>query len=128
MPIAADPVIGPVDAALATRLQALVADGRAGGTAFYSEAARARSLAAVAGPAQTESWIVAQEALSALEAARSRLTKALSDIDELASARIQSGGLSAGDQAAIEAASGNLRAIGERQSEVLAEISGRLAR
>lgn len=127
VPIPSDPVSGPVDAALATRLGVLVAEGKAGAGAFDAEAGRARSLANVAGPAQSESWIVAQQALSGLEAERSRTARALSDIDDIAAGRIQvGGGLSAADLSAIEAASDELRAISQRQSAVLNELAARL--
>lgn len=128
VPIPSNPVAGPADAALTARLGALVAEGKAGAATFEAEVARAQSLAEAAGPAESESWVLAQQALSGLEAARARTTRAVSDIDELAASRIQSGTLSAGDQAAIEAASAELRAIDERQAQMLDQISARLAR
>jgi hypothetical protein len=128
VPIPSNPVPGPVDGALASRLGALVAEGKAGAAEFEGEVGRAQALAAAAGPSQSESWVLAQQALSGLEAARARTTRALSDIDDLAAGRIQSGGLSAGDQTAIETASNELRAASERQTAVLEEIAARLAR
>jgi hypothetical protein len=129
VPIPSEPIPGPVDAALASRLGGLVADGKAGAATFDAALAEARRLASAAGPAQSESWIVAQQALSALEAARARTAGALSDIDEIAARRIQSaGGLSASDLAAVEAASAELRAISQRQAAQIDELGARLGR
>lgn len=128
LPIPSNPISGPVDAALSARLAELVADGKAGASAFDAEAGKAQSLADAAGPAQSESWIVAQEALSGLEGARATTTRAVSDIDALAAERIQRGALTAGDQAAVEAASAELRAVTDRQSAVVDQLAARLAR
>ncbi|MEO6579903.1 MAG: hypothetical protein ABIN83_01965 [Sphingomicrobium sp.] len=127
LPLPAEAPSGPVDPALAARLAQLTAEGNEGGRAFDAALGQAESLASAAGPSQSESWIVAQQALSGLEAARARTTAALSEIDALASARIQSGaGLPPGDLAAVEAASVELRATADRQSATIDRIGTRL--
>lgn len=129
LPIASEPTLGPVDAVLATRLSQLVAEGKAGGETFDALVAQARGLVGAAGPVQSESWIVAQQALSGLEGARARTTRALADIDAIAATRIQSGaGLTASDLRAVEAASGELRALAERQTSIVDELAARLGR
>lgn len=129
VPIASDPVAGPADASLGARLGALVAEGKAGAAAFAADEREARRLADGAGPAQSESWILAQQALSGLEASRARTMRAMADIDDIAADRIQAaGGISLSDQAAIEAATGELRGSFERQASVLADLAARLAR
>ncbi len=128
VPIPSTPIAGPLDAALQAQLNTLLAAGQSGSADFDAEAGRAQSLAAAAGLAQSESWVQAQQSLSRLEGARSTTAKALADIDELAARRIQSGGLSIGDQAAIEAASAELRAVSDRQADVIASIGARLTR
>ena len=128
LPIPSNPIPGPADATLSARLTQLVAEGKAGAQAFEAEAGRAQSLADAAGPAQSESWIVAQEALSGLEGARATTTRAVSDIDALAAERIQRGGLTAGDQLAVEEASAELRAVTERQSTIVDQLAARLSR
>lgn len=128
LPVEVSPVPGPADATLSARLAELVTEGKAGAEAFDAEAGRAQSLAEAAGPAQSESWIVAQEALSGLEGARARTTRAVSDIDAVAAGRIQSGGLTAGDQLAVEGASAELRAVTERQSTIVDQLAARLSR
>ena len=125
--IASEPTRGPVDAALAARLSQLVAEGNAGAATFDAQVGQAQGLAEAAGPAQSESWIVAQQALSGLEGARARSTRALSDIDAIAATRIQSGvGLTASDLGAVEAALGALRALTDRQTSIIDQLGARL--
>jgi len=129
LPIASEPTLGPVDAALAARLAQLVAEGNAGAATFDAQVGPARALAGAAGTAQSESWIVAQQALSGLEGARARSTRALADVDAIAADRIQSGaGLTAADRGAVEAASGALRAVTDRQSSIIDQLAARLGR
>lgn len=127
LPLSAETPVGPVDAALASRLGQLVAEGKAGGQSFNALVAQAEALAGAAGPSQSESWIVAQQALSGLEAARAKTTAALAEVDSIAAGRIESGaGLSAGDLGAVEAASDELRGLAERQNATIDRIGARL--
>ena len=127
VPVIAEVASGPVDAALAARLGKLVADGHEGARSFDAQLGQTEALAKAAGPAQSEGWIVAQEALSALEGARAKTTAALADVDAIAAGRIKSGaGLGAADLAAIDAASSELRAIADRQSETIDRIAAGL--
>lgn len=129
LPIASEPALGPVDRALAAQLSRLVAEGNEGAATFDSQVGEAQALAEAAGPAQSERWIVAQQALSGLEAARARSTRALSDIDALAAARIRSGaGLTASDLGAVQAASGALGALTDRQTSIIDQLAARLGR
>ena len=129
IPIASEPTIGPVNPALSSRLSQLVAEGKAGAASFNGNVAQAEALTNAAGVAQSESWIVAQQALSGLEGARARTTRALSDIDAIAAQRIQSGaGLTLADQRAVEAASSELSAVGDRQAAIVDRLSARLGR
>ena len=129
LPIASDPVPGPVDAALGARLSQLVAEGNAGARTFDAQVGQAEALANAAGPTQSESWIIAQQALSGLEGARAASTRAQGDIDGIAASRIQSGnGLTFSDQAAVQAASAELRAVTDRQTTIIDRLSARLGR
>ena len=129
LPIASDPAPGPVDVALGVRLSQLVAEGNAGARTFDALVGQAEALANAAGPAQGESWITAQQALSGLEGARAASTRALGDIDGIAASRIQSSnGLTFSDQAAVEAASAELRAVTDRQTSIIDRLSARLGR
>src|SRR5687768_15538169 len=79
VPIPGEVVTGPVDPALAAKIAELLAEVRAGDAAFQSAVPNVEALAAAAGSVQSESWIVAQEALSGLVAARAPVTKAIAD-------------------------------------------------
>jgi hypothetical protein len=125
-----DMVVSP-DASLDVlrQLELLVAQAQAGDESFRPAADRAESLAAQAGPAQSESWIVAQQALSAAIAARAPVTGAMGDIDALTAARIERfGGIAAGDLAAINAASARIAEIDSREAAKIERIEALLAR
>ena len=128
VPIPGGVVAGPADPALAARIAELLAEVRSGDAAFQTAAQNAEALAAAAGPSESESWIVAQEALSGLVAARAPVTEAIADLDALAAGRIAAaGGILPGDLAAIEAATSEAGAIGQRQAEVIDRLQARLA-
>ena len=113
----------PVTASVAVQLAALVAEGRAGDSAFDPLAAQAERLAAASGAAQSEGWIAAQEALSAAVAARGPTMRALGDIDGLGAQKLaDQGGLSPNDLAAVQAAAAEVGAIERRQAATIAAI------
>ena len=117
----------PVTPAIAVRLAELVAQARAGDSAFVPLAVVANRLAASAGAAAGESWIVAQEALSAAVAARAPTVRALGDIDAIAASTLaDQGGLAPNDLAAIQAAAIEVGAIERRQAATIAEVQRRL--
>jgi hypothetical protein len=117
----------PVGAALAARLAALVEQARGGDAAFEGAAAQAERLAAAAGSKQSESWIAAQEALTAAIAARRPTATALSDIDEIGARALQTqGGLAPNDLAAINNAAAEVASLDQRQADRIAAIQGRL--
>ncbi|SEH14176.1 hypothetical protein SAMN05428974_1121 [Sphingopyxis sp. YR583] len=76
---------GPLPTDLAGRLQRWESDGAAGQQAFAAErGATASAVSAAAGaPVASERWVVAQQAITRLTAARAPLTTALADIDRL---------------------------------------------
>lgn len=117
----------PVTPAIAARLAALLAEARAGDAAFAPLAAAADRLSSSAGAPQGESWIVAQEALSAAVAARGPTVKALGDIDALGARKLdEQGGLAPSDLAAIERAAADVAAIEQRQANTIAALQRRL--
>nr|MBA3511606.1 hypothetical protein [Sphingomonas sp.] len=76
---------------------------------------------------QSESWVVAQQALSAAVAARGPTTRALGDIDALAaSALARQGGIAPADLAAIEAAAAQVGALDRRHSQTIDALQARL--
>jgi hypothetical protein len=126
------PVEAPVNArpatpALVTRLAGLLAQARAGDADFAPLVQRAEQSAASAGPRGSESWLAAQQDLSAASAARGPTARALSDIDALGADALQSqGGLAPADLAAIKRAAEEVAAIDRRQAARIASISARL--
>jgi hypothetical protein len=117
----------PADAALAERLAELVGFARQGDSAFAAAAGEAQRLAASAGAPQSESWVVAQQAVSAAVAARGPTTRALGDIDALAAAAlVRRGGIAPSDLAAIEGAAAEVGAIDRRQAGTIDALQRRL--
>jgi len=126
------PVVRPINdrpatATLAGRLAMLVDQARNGDAAFASAASAAERLAGGAGARQSESWIAAQEALSAAIAARRATATALSDIDELGATALQTqGGLAPNDLAAINRAAAEVAMLDRRQADRVAAVRRRL--
>lgn len=127
VPISNEIVVGPVDPALASRIGALMAEVRAGDAAFRAAATEAERLAGSAGPALSESWIEAQQAISALVAARAPVAKATADLDELAAALVASGGILPGNLRALETATAEAAAMGEGEAAVIDRLQAQLA-
>ena len=116
-----------VDASLAGRLADLVNEARGGDAAFRPAADQAERLADAAGGPRSESWVTAQEALSAAIAARAPTVRALNAIDSLGADRLQTqGGLAPADLAAIRDAGTEVGAIDHRQAQIIAAIQRRL--
>ena len=127
VPILAKPSPGSVDPAIRVALAGAVARARGGQGAFDALARRAIALAAAAGPRHSESWVVAQQALSALSAQHGVTTGAAADIDALAAERIdQARWLVPATRAAIEAAAAEVGAINDAQSATIERLGARL--
>lgn len=117
----------PASSALSARLATLVAQARGGDAAFTNAAAVAERLAASAGAPQSESWIAAQEALTAAVAARKPTAIALGDIDEIGATALQTqGGIAPNDLAAIDAAAREVAELDQRQVDRIKAIQSRL--
>ena len=127
VPLPSEVRIGPADANLSAHLAALIDQAQAGDSQFEAAAANAERLAQAAGSPQGESWVAAQQALSAAQAARGATTRALGDIDGLAAAALeQRGGIPPGNLAAIQAAGERVGEIDRRQSSRIDAIEARL--
>ena len=127
VPVPGPPAQAEPTPALARELAALVASAIAADSAFERAAAEAQRLAAAAGPSQSESWVVAQQALSAAVAARAPVTRALAEIDALGAGRIQEfGGLGTADAQAISSAAERVGEIDRRQAAAIDRIQARL--
>ena len=116
-----------VDARLAAQLSTLIAQAEAGDAQFRAATASAREAAAAAGSRGSESWVAAQQALSALVAARAPVTRALGDLDALGAVRIQRlGGIAAADMRAIQSAAGRVAEIDRRQATLIKQLQAQL--
>ena len=117
----------PADPALVARLVALVAEARAGEARFAAAIDAAQRAADGAGAPQTESWIVAQEALSGAVEARGPAAVALAAIDSLGAELLaRQGGLAPSDKRAIEEAAELVGAIDRRQAAAISALHARL--
>lgn len=117
----------PASASLASQLASLVAQARDGEAAFGPAMANAEQLSSAAGARQSESWIAAQEALSAAVAARKPTAMALSDIDALgANALQQQGGIAPNDLSAIQSAGDEVSKIAGAQTDRIDAIQRKL--
>jgi hypothetical protein len=117
----------PASPALKVQLAELVGRARNGNATFEPIVSRAENLAAAAGGSRSESWVAAQEALSAAVAARQPTARALGDIDALAANALQTrGGIAPNDLAAIQSAATEVAALDQRQADRIAAIQRRL--
>jgi hypothetical protein len=127
LPIDPAPSPGPLDPSLAERLRVTVSAASGGVAQFNRLAAMAERAAGAAGPRQSESWIVAQQALSALVAQHGVTSRAAGDIDALAGERIEAARwIAPANRAAIEDAAATVAAIDDAQSAIIARLGDRL--
>ncbi|HYE27427.1 MAG TPA: hypothetical protein VEA61_04245 [Allosphingosinicella sp.] len=122
------PTPQPDDPALAREIDRLVAAASAGAAEFDAALPSAEAAVSSAGPAGSDSWIEAQQALSRLEAARAGTTTALADLDRLAVERAGAGTLSSADRDALRFAAARIQALAEAQSQRLERLEARLSR
>ena len=129
VPVTADVPALPADPALGTRLSELVAEVRSAEPAFAAREAEASRLAAAAGPAASESWIAAEQALSRLVEQHGVTTRAAADIDALAASRLEGQRwIAPADREAIAAAAAEVSSISSRQAEAIDRLKDQLAR
>ncbi|WP_114226527.1 MULTISPECIES: hypothetical protein [Sphingomonas] len=114
----------PASGSLSTQLRSLVARARSAQGAADRAIAAAEASASRAGPRQSESWIAAQQLLSAAITARSPVTTALGDIDALTSRSVNQ--LVPTDLKNVAAAAAEVTAIDTRQAERIEAMQRRL--
>jgi hypothetical protein len=85
-PVRTPPVVA-ADPALRARAAELLAQARAGENAFDAAHRQAVSAARSAGAPGSESWVVAQQAISRVEATRAAATQALGELDRVSTER-----------------------------------------
>jgi len=112
------------DAALRTRIAALVAEAQAGARAFEADLPAAERATVRQAAEQSDAWIEAQQAISRLEASRGRTDEAATELHQLRLARAERP-TSAADLAALDAAIGEVGAIVERQQREMDRVNRR---
>ncbi|WP_106639075.1 hypothetical protein [Allosphingosinicella vermicomposti] len=120
------PPPAPAEPALAARIAQLRAEAEAGQGAFAAEAPAARAAVAKAGASGSESWTVAQQSVSRLEAARSLTTTALTELDRIAIERA-SRPTNPDDYEALMAALETARALADAQKAEIERLTGALS-
>ena len=119
----------PADPALAEAWRSVAAPAFAQAPAVQAAIARANALAAGAGPRGSESWIAAQQALSAAIAAGEPVTRAIGAFDAAVADRIASGQrLVPQDLAAARRISEELATLDRNQRQAMEAVQLRLAR
>jgi hypothetical protein len=101
-PVREAPVVAD-DPALRTRIAALIGEARQGDRSFDADYGAAARAAAGAGPAGSNGWIAAQQALSRIEASRGRTSDAATELHQLALERADQA-MSAADREALDGA------------------------
>jgi hypothetical protein len=125
-PVRTPPVVAS-DPALLARVRELRAGGFAGAAAFETEARAAEAAAARAGASGSESWVVAQQALSRLEAARGPAAVALAELDRLLILRAAEP-TAADDFAAIRMALAEVENLAADQQRRIDQVRSRISR
>ncbi|MCE7795007.1 hypothetical protein LWE61_00395 [Sphingobium sufflavum] len=126
---AAEQVVAPrpLDAAVLAELGRLSTQATAGGSAFDRDVAQSdRAVAAAAGTASvsSEAWILAQQALSALDASRFDSVSALAGMDSIYVEQLNGGR----DVSAVEGYRAPVLAMVDRQNDRLDSLRFRLTR
>jgi hypothetical protein len=124
----APPAPLPDDPAVAERIAGLAADARRGESEFEAAYAAAAAAAARAGAPGSDGWAEAQQKLSRAAAAQARTTGALAELDRFALDRAGAGTLSAADTERLRAATAEIRALADGQSERVNRLEASLRR
>ena len=115
----------PGDPALRARAAELLALARRGQSDFNAAYGEASAAATRAGAAGSESWTLAQQAISRVEAARDETTRALAELDQLQVAR-SARPTNQEDFEAIDAAVGEAQRLAEEQQARLERLRARV--
>jgi hypothetical protein len=125
LPAAEGEPMSPVDPALTARIEPLVAAAREGDRGFVRQRAETEAaIAKAAGAAHgDEAWIVAQQSLSLLDAARAPVRDAVASIEAI---RSEPANASRGNRAAIEAAASTIEGIDDAEASVVTALGAKL--
>jgi hypothetical protein len=116
----------PADATLRARIAGIMEAAQSGQRAFAALLPKADSAASAAGADGTESWVAAQQLLSALESERAPSTAALAELDALIATRLKDGNEAGLTE--LEAADSKIAALVDAQQADLDRIRARIVR
>lgn len=124
----ARPIVSPgaADAALRARIATALASVERGRAAFAELIGQVETAVAAAGADGSESWIAAQQLLSALEAARAPSPAGLADLDTLLTTHLAAG--QTAGVAELEAARATAVPVVEAQDAALDRLRSRISR
>lgn len=129
LPIADQSAALPADPALAAALAGIARPALTQAGAVDRAIAQADTLAGSAGAAGSESWIAAQQALSAAVVAQEPVTRAMGAFDAAVAGRIASGArLVPQDLVRVREIAAELAAVDRRHRLAIAAVQARLAR
>lgn len=128
-PLPPAPPAPPARPEVVARVAALVGRAEEGQRAFVRELAATRPAVARAGAADSETWIRAQQQVSALDASREATVSAMAELDALTLSGVDAAGMTLGenDLAAIREGSERIAALLEAQHAAIASLSATLA-
>lgn len=125
-PVRAIPPPAPADAALQGQIAGLIDRARTGQREFSALLPRVQAAAGAAGSDGSESWIAAQQLLSALEGLRAPTTAALGELDALVATRLNNG--TEAGMIELQAADAEVAELVEGQRRALDSLRARIAR
>jgi len=111
---------------LRARLDILLAEARRGQAEFAERLPSASASAGRAGAAGSESWIAAQQEISRLQAARTRTSDALAELNRLGVGRSADRDINDEDYQSVLQAEGEARAIAEQQEAELDRLTSQV--
>jgi len=123
------PPAAPANPQIVAKIAAFMAQAEQGQSAFAAELSAARPVIGQAGVPDSESWIMAHQRLSGLDASRAATVVALADLDALTIAGVDVTGvrLAEADLAAIRTAGERIAALLEAQQRTIEELGASIA-
>lgn len=118
----------PADASTGARAESFVAAAREAEGGFSRAYATAASAVAKAGPPGSDSWVVAQEAVSRAIAAQAPLTRIAGEFDDYAATRARQTPLAPADVERLDAATAAVQNMVAAQTERIRRLEASLSR
>jgi len=118
----------PADASVGARADSFVAAARDAEGTFARAYETAAAAVAKAGPTGSDSWVVAQEAVSRAIAAQAPLTRIAGEFDDYAGARARQTPLAPGDIARLQAATSEVEQMAATQAARIRRLEASLTR